>query len=56
MYVLSPVLVTLVMAILLAVDGAVLCVYYAPVEMKIEYEADRNAALYLVVPKQLAER
>jgi Zn-dependent protease with chaperone function len=56
MYVLSPVLVTLVMAILLAVGwGCSLPFIMRHVEMKIEYEADRNAALYLVAPKQLAD-
>ncbi len=56
LYVLLPTFETLVVAVLLAVGWALsLPFIMRHVEVKIEFEADRNAALYLVSPQQLAD-
>jgi hypothetical protein len=56
LYVLSPKVVTLIASLLLAVAWACsLPLVMRHIEVKIEFEADRNAALYLVEPQQLAD-
>ncbi len=55
-YLLSPMFSTLIIAVLLALGwGVSLPLVMRRVEVRIEFEADRNAALYLVEPKQLAD-
>jgi len=55
-YLLSPLFSTLVIAVLMELGwGFSLPLVMRRVEVRIEFEADRNAAVYLVKPKQLAD-
>jgi Zn-dependent protease with chaperone function len=56
LYVLSPSFIWLAISVVLALGwGFSLPWIVRHVEVKIEYEADRNAAMYLVAPQQLAD-